>query len=422
MQSQNVKIICQGLSYHKCPLELREQFSKIEEITSSFFFELKSKYLVSEIFLLSTCNRFEIYFVVPQYAENYAVIVELAKFFSIDLQKDSFIYSYLDDKAFSHIFKVVSSLDSMCVGETQIINQFKQAAASAKNSGSLGTCLERLTQQALFVGKSIRRQTSISTKPVSLSHQAVDIAKEFYRDFKDKTFVFIGAGMMVELALRYLKTLNPKTVYIINRDPKRAEYLTASVGLGKTLSFGDLEKTLLEADVVISSTSSSRCLLSYSLLSKVQSLRKGRSLCMVDIALPRDIDPACVALEDIYLFDLDDLGYSSYKKNKLSPECKNTAEFIIKKNVVVFSKWLLQQQKNKPVADFDSYLSSLFAQEFAYSSLRKSLRSLSLEQSESIALMLKSIKKKIIADCAQRVVATPVIRTTDKKSFISETL
>ena len=220
------------------------------------------------------------------------------------LKKTSYIYR--DHTAVHHILSVAASLDSLVVGETQITNQFKKSIALAKSVGSIGSILDRLSQDSLACAKKVRRNTDIGKKTVSISHAAIDLAKKILGDISQQRIMIIGAGEMSSLAAKYAASYKPKSLMILNRTQSKAKALVAEIKFGTYHSLDELEFLLAETDIVISSTSSNEFIIKKKHISALER-SDDFPLFLCDIAIPRDIDPTISEFEDVFLFEVDDL-------------------------------------------------------------------------------------------------------------------
>ena len=277
--------------------------------------QIAQQFNFDEILVISTCNRFELHVVSRRHDLEDSLLLKaymrLQSLANKETRENSlfqqYTYSYKELSAIEHIFSVVASLDSLVIGETQITGQFKDAMKLSLKAGCLGPFIDRLGQEALNCAKKVRSQTKIGEKKVSISHAAIDLAKRVFRNLDEHNILMIGAGEMAQVAAFYVCKYNPQELVILNRSMKNAEILVDKLGCGRPTDFSRIEQELINADIVISSTAASAPVISYDLLKRVMHLRSGRSLFLVDIAIPRDIEPRCSELDDVYLFEIDDL-------------------------------------------------------------------------------------------------------------------
>lgn len=294
-----------GLNHNTAPVEIREQIVFAGEGIGRALGELKTLQGVDEAVLLSTCNRTEFY--VESDAAGLAALTGWLKngqALSVDAEKALFTIN--GDQAIRHLFRVACGLDSMVLGEPQILGQLKDAFRHAERSGTVGSHLNRLFQHTFSVAKKIRTDTEIGASPVSVAYAAVNLANQFFASFSQHTALLVGAGSTIELVARHLVAKGIGRLFIANRDLERARNLASEFN-GFALPLSELEGTLPDADILISSTASPDVIVTGAQMRKAIRLRKRRPIFAVDIAVPRDIDPAVRDLDDVYLYTIDDL-------------------------------------------------------------------------------------------------------------------
>ncbi|HWK24296.1 MAG TPA: glutamyl-tRNA reductase [Ureibacillus sp.] len=297
-----------GLNYKTAPVEIREKLSFIESDLPNAMAALKNEKSILEDVIVSTCNRTEIYAVVDQlHTGRYYIKQFLAKWFDIPVdQFDQHLYIREDEESLHHLFRVTSGIDSMVLGETQILGQVKKSFLEAQEVGTTGTIYNHLFKQAVTFAKRAHNETTINENAVSVSYAAVELAKKIFGSLKNKHVAILGAGKMGELAIQNLYGNGVGKVTVVNRTFEKAEKL-ASKFHGDAKSMQELQCMLLEADILISSTGATDYVIDYELMQFVERLRKGKPLFMVDIAVPRDIDPRISNLPSVFLYDIDDL-------------------------------------------------------------------------------------------------------------------
>ncbi|HUA68697.1 MAG TPA: glutamyl-tRNA reductase [Candidatus Saccharimonadales bacterium] len=300
-----MKIFVAGLSYKTTPVEVRERLAVHRSRLPCCGCRLKLRGNLSEVVLLSTCNRVEIYGVASEVNENVqALFQELT---GSDFDFSPYLYVKEDSNAVSHLFSVAGGLDSMVLGETEITGQVKQAYLSAQEAKLTGKVLNRAFQAALQVAKEIRTKTSIGRGATSVGSVAVELAERIFdRDLSEKVVMIIGAGKMGEACVRHLAKRGARTVLVSNRSFDRAQNLAAEFG-GRAVSFEECRQTLALADIVVSSTGCPHTILHREDVASILSARRNRPLFLVDIAVPRDIDPSVQELNNVFLYDIDDL-------------------------------------------------------------------------------------------------------------------
>ena len=297
-----------GLNYKTAPVEIREKLSFIESELPQAMEALQKQKSILENVIVSTCNRTEIYAVVDQlHTGRHFVKQFLADWFDLPVETFS---SYLtireEDEAVEHLFKVTAGIDSMVLGETQILGQVKKSFLSGQEIGTTGTVYNQLFKQAVTFAKRAHNETAIGENAVSVSYAAVELAKKIFGSLQRKHVAILGAGKMGELAIENLYGSGVGKVTVINRTFEKAETLAAKFH-GQAKSMKELQCSLLEADILITSTGATDYVIDYELMQFVERLRKGKPLFMVDIAVPRDIDPRVGDLPNVFLYDIDDL-------------------------------------------------------------------------------------------------------------------
>lgn len=297
-----------GLNHKTAPLELRERLSFNPDDLREPLEALLYLPQVSEALILSTCNRVEVLAVVAEAKEGIEAIKDLLckRHDTSHRGLERYIYAYESAEAITHLFRVASSLDSMVVGEPQILGQLKDAYRQSAHANATGLILNRLLHRAFSTAKRVRTETHIVDGAISVSSVAVDLAKKIFEDLRDKVVLVIGAGKMSELTARHLMGNNVRSIIVTNRTLDRAREL-AERFKGVAIPFDSLPLGLKEADIVISSTGSPSCIISKDMVSEALRARRHKPIFLIDIAVPRDIDPGVNDLEDAYLYNIDDL-------------------------------------------------------------------------------------------------------------------
>jgi glutamyl-tRNA reductase len=300
-----MKIFVAGLSYKTTPVEVREKLAVHRSRLQCSGCRLKLRGGLEEVVLLSTCNRVEIYGVSPWiHGRVQSLFQELT---NTDLDFTPHLYVKEGAEAAKHLFAVASGLDSLVLGETEITGQVKNAYQAAKEAGLVGKKMNRLFQTALSVVKKIRTNTAIGRGATSVGSVAVELAeKVFDTDLSRKTVMILGAGKMGEACVKHLAKRGAETVLVANRSFERAEKLAAEFG-GRAVRIEDAAEAMIAADILVSSTGSPDIVLTRADLEQILPARRNRPLVLVDIAVPRDIDPAVAQLPNVFLYDIDDL-------------------------------------------------------------------------------------------------------------------
>ena len=299
-----------GLNHRSAPVELRERLAFQEERLPHALKAVQRELRVPECVILSTCNRVELYTVLPQ-RDGHEVRLKLKEFLAgfHRLESSSLndrVYWHLQPDSVRHLFRVAAGLDSMVVGESEILGQVRQAYEWAVSHGSVGSVFHRLFQTALRTGKEVRSKTHIGQGAVSVSSVAVELARRIFRDLPSKTILVLGAGQMSEATLTCLKSQGIRSILIANRTEGVAVPLAQSFG-GRVVPFGALEDSVTLADIVICSTAADHFLLTRSQIRRVMAVRRQRPLFLIDISVPRNLDPRIGQLENVYLYNIDDL-------------------------------------------------------------------------------------------------------------------
>jgi glutamyl-tRNA reductase len=296
-----------GISHHTAPVEIRERFSISESRLYTTLHRLAESPGIQEVVLLSTCNRTEFIVWASDLAAASLSIEEfLAAEFSLSGQDANPFYHFTGTEALLHIFRVASSLDSLVVGEPQIVAQVKAAWTKARQAGTTGRFLDRVFQKALGVSKHVRSETAIGDSPVSIPYAAVALARRLFGSFENRKVMLIGSGKMSELSARYLLSAGVGALWVANRTYDRAVALAGELG-GAAIRFEDRWEYLAAADIMISSTGCPHIIFDREDAERIRQMRQGRPIFLIDIAVPRDIDPAVRELPGFFLYDIDDL-------------------------------------------------------------------------------------------------------------------
>ncbi|MFB0636304.1 glutamyl-tRNA reductase [Bacillus rugosus] len=334
-------ILVVGVDYKSAPIEIREKVSFQPNELAEAMVQLKEEKSILENIIVSTCNRTEIYAVVDQlHTGRYYIKKFLADWFQLSKEELSpFLTFYESDAAVEHLFRVACGLDSMVIGETQILGQVRDSFKTAQQEKTIGTIFNELFKQAVTVGKRTHTETDIGSNAVSVSYAAVELAKKIFGNLSSKHILILGAGKMGELAAENLHGQGIGKVTVINRTYLKAKELADRFS-GEARSLNQLESALAEADILISSTGASDFVVSKEMMENANKLRKGRPLFMVDIAVPRDLDPALNDLEGVFLYDIDDLEGIVEANMKERRETAEKVELLIEETIVEFKQWL----------------------------------------------------------------------------------
>ena len=335
-----MQLLCLGLNHKTAPLAVRERVAFGPEDTGETVALIKTRLAsadaggVTEAMILSTCNRTEIYCaaVDPKRAANSVLelIEELKGVRTTDLQPH--VYVYEQSEAARHVFRVVSGIDSMVLGETQIVGQFKKAVATARDVKGLGLMLNHLFQDAFTVAKEVRSSTAIGSNSVSLSLR-------LFGNLSDSNVLFVGAGEMIELCAAHFSAQQPRSITVANRSLERGQNLAARYN-GKAMKLQDLPQVISNFDIIVSCTASALPIIGLGMIERAVKERRHRPICIVDLAVPRDVEAEVARLDDVYVYSMDELGavVESGKESRKAAVVK--AEVIISMRVQAFEKWL----------------------------------------------------------------------------------
>lgn len=343
--SQSIKITPMqlyviGVNHTTAPIQIREHVAFNSEHLGGALREL-TQHDASEAAILSTCNRTELYCSTDNPQKPLDWLSQYHK-----LEKDTiapYIYTLPDDEAVKHAFRVASGLDSMVLGEPQILGQFKQSVKIAQEAGTLGTLLHKLFQRTFEVAKEVRTNTDIGANSISMSAAAVKLAQRIFGDISAQKVLFIGAGEMIELCADHFSAQRPSSITIANRSMERgsslAEKITAQGINTKAILLNDLPKHFAEFDIVITSTASSLPIIGLGMVESALKIRRHRPIFMVDLAVPRDIESEVTELDDVFLYTVDDLAQvvSDGIENRQSAAVE--AEMIVANRVESFMQW-----------------------------------------------------------------------------------
>ena len=345
-----------GLSHKTAPIEIREKFYLNPDQQDLLLSELANHPLITEAFVLSTCNRIEVYLKRVDTSLGAGFVISLItkiKKINFDFDGSSYIYVYQGAQALEHLLRVACGLESLVLGETQILGQVKGAVERARQSGTLSRYFNILTNIAIRTGKKAQHETAISHGGSSISWAAIQMAEELTGHLQDKSVLVIGAGKMGEIALNYLHRLGVKKIHLMNRTGQKAECLAAQYK-AVAASFWNIQEILSEVDVCFCAAGAPHYILDYEKIADIMDRRERRPLILMDISMPRNIDPKVKNLPGVILSSIDDLGEvvdSSMKKREMAlPQ----VESIIRRKILEFDNKILKLQNN-PDSDFFVY-------------------------------------------------------------------
>jgi glutamyl-tRNA reductase len=392
-----LEIVLVGLNHKTACLELREQLTGSLSRNGSALLETKKLPFVGECLFLNTCNRVEVLFTTDSLEQGGR---ELIGFWAGGVLKSpaelkGHLYIYRSDDAVRHLFRVAASLDSMVVGEPQILGQLKEAYREAVRLHTTGVILNRLLHKTFSVAKRIRTETGIASHAVSISFAAVELAKKIFQDLTGKKVLVIGAGEMAELAVEHLLNNKVQKIIVANRTLERALDL-AKRWQGSAISLEEVPTALTEADIVISSTGAQELIIDQGRVKGIMKQRRQRPLFFIDIAVPRDVDPKINELDNVYLYDIDDLqGVVAQNVAERKNEALQ-AERIVQEEAIKFRSWLNGLEVVPTIVSLRRKMEEIIQRE-----LKKTgavLQELTEGQQKSVEWMTQSILNKVLHD------------------------
>ncbi len=331
-----------GVNHRTAPVELREKLSFVESELTEAMQTLQQQKSILENIILSTCNRTEVYAVVDQlHTGRYYVKQFLSNWFNIPIESFSaYLVIEENDGAIEHLLKLSSGMDSMVLGETQILGQVRDSFLEAQSIGTTGTIFNELFKQAVTFSKRAHSETGIGANAVSISYAAVELGKQIFGALNHKHVAILGAGEMGELALQNLQGSGTERVTVLNRTFSTAQNMAARFG-GVAKPMSELQCSLLDVDILISSTAATDYVIDYDLMKNLEKLRRGNPIFLIDIAVPRDLDPRIAELPNVFLYDIDDLQGivdANLAERELAAE---KISGMIEGEIIDFNEWLI---------------------------------------------------------------------------------
>ena len=390
-----MNIVTLGVNHKTAPVEVRECLAFAEGTIPQALKQLQQEVGLQESMILSTCNRVEIYGICEDTEITRNKLVDFIGTFK-DLPAAQFtdsLYYYCNQEAIQHVFQVASSLDSMVIGEPQILGQLKEAYALASEHKATGLILNKFMHRAFSVAKSVRTRTKIANSAVSVSFAAVEMARKIFGDLSDKTVMLVGAGEMCELAARHFVNQGVKKVLVTNRTYQRARQLADEFD-GSAIEFKDFHSQLQRVDILLTSTGSPSYLIKPEHLGPALKKRKHRPIFLIDIAVPRDIDPATNNMDGIFLYDVDDLQDVVTENIDHRKQEAERAEALVDIEVEKFIYWLESLQLTPTIKALHRMADEISRQE-----LEKTLSSfpdLSKKQQKKLEAMARAIVNKLL--------------------------
>ena len=351
-------LLALGLNHNTAPIEVRERAAFSSDLIQQALTELTETVGASEATILSTCNRTEIY--CRQEQDNRGEILSWLSGYSglePSILKE-IVYQFPNEEAVKHAFRVASGLDSMVLGEPQILGQMKDAFQTAARVGATGKILNRLFQHTFSVAKLVRTDTNIGANAVSVAYSGVSLAKRVFTRLEDQTVLLIGAGEMIELVARHLKQNQVRHIIIANRSVKKAQTLVWEVG-SEAISLAQIPDRLPEADIVVTSTASTLPILGKGAIEAALRKRKHAPMFILDLAVPRDVEAEVARLKDAYLYTVDDLKSIVDENRTMRLQASKEAENIIDFQVVKFMRWMRSLHSVPAIKSFREGLDEL---------------------------------------------------------------
>jgi len=383
-----------GVNHRSAPVEVRERLAFDERSLSEALLNLKGRPGFCEGLILSTCNRVEVALTCEENS-NGMVAVDQFLADTRHVERDwvtPYLYRYEDGDAIRHLFRVAASLDSMVVGEPQILGQLKSAYALAKEHGAVNGFLDNLLTRAFNVAKRVRSETEIGSSAVSVSYAAVELAREIFGSLNDKKVMIVGAGKMSELAARHLRRSGASQIFVTNRTQERAVEM-AQLFDGKIVEYTRFMSFLPEVDIVITSSGAPHFIIVRDDMKKVIEARRNRPMFLIDIAVPRNIEPSVNKLDGVFLYDIDDLQKVVETNLQGRMESAEEAEAIIREEVDRMIARLKTREVVPTIVSLQEQLESWRAAEL--SRMRGKFGALTSEQEQALEAFSKSMINKI---------------------------
>jgi glutamyl-tRNA reductase len=387
-------LVVLGLNHNTAPVEVREKLHVPDEALGEVLNSLKNGG-AREAVIVSTCNRTEVYVAGdnPEHSSSSATKI-LADRFGIETTwLRDYTYTFIDDEAYRHLFLVAAGLDSLVVGEPQILGQVKDAFRSASEYQAAGPLFEKVFNRAFQIAKRVRTETRIGYNPVSISSMAVDLARKIFGEFASRRILVVGAGEMCEIALKHFKKDGLQDILVTNRTLRKAQQLAEEI-IGSAYHFEDLPDLLLQVDMVLSSTGAELPIIDKAMVLRAMKKRKNRPLFFIDIAVPRDVEPGVNDIENVYLYDIDDLKELAQTHLSSRMQESEKAHRIVEEEVEKFGSWLKQLEMNPLIAQIRENLETMRNRE-----LKKTLQKLKNADPETVKqldALTRAIVNKII--------------------------
>jgi glutamyl-tRNA reductase len=397
-----MEIVLVGLNHRSAPVEVRERVSFTNAQARQAAEELRARGILHETLVLSTCNRSEVYGVPPETTREPAAALSnyLSSFHSVQLDLLSpSLYHHYDRNAVRHLFRVASGLDSMMLGEAEILGQVREAYRIAYEHGATGPVLNRLFQGALEVGKRVRSETELGARPMSVASAGVKLAERIFGKLQERIALVLGAGLISEQVVSQLRDRKIARVFVMNRSLDRADHLAREFS-GKVIAWDDWDSALTLPDVIVSSVSAEEPVLKRSVLEKAMVARGNRPLFVMDLGMPRNVDPAAANLYNFYLYNIDDLT-QIVQQNRSARESEiPRAEGIVDEHVGKFLTW---QASVNLIGVVEALRNKLKAERAEFIRERaERIPGLTSEQREQVENIIDQLLEKMLLNPARR--------------------
>lgn len=396
-----MEIVLVGLNHRSAPVEVRERVSFTAEQARQAAEELRERGIFHETLVLSTCNRSEVYGVPPEASRESAAALSsyLSHFHAVQLELlNGSLYHHYDQHAVRHLFRVASGLDSMVLGEAEILGQVREAYRLAHETGGTGPVLNRMFQGALEVGKRVRSETELGTRPMSVASAGVKLAERIFGKLAARTALVLGAGTISEQVVALLRDRNIGHLYVMNRSQDRAAALAREFS-GKVLNWEDWDSALTLPDVIVSSVSTEEAALKKALLEKAMTSRGNRPLFVMDLGLPRNVEPAAAEIYNLYLYNIDDLGQIVEQNRGARASEIPRAEAIVAEHVEKFLAW---QASVELIAMVEDLRSKVKTERETVVRERLSAANLAPDQCAQVEALMAELLEKMLIEPARR--------------------
>lgn len=392
-----IKIVNIGLNHQTAPVELRECLAREADSAESVLTDIREYDSISEGLFLSTCNRIEILFTTENFQEARQKIIQtLCRIGNLPRERLlPSLYSHEEEAAVRHVFRVASGLDSMALGEPQILGQIKEAYRLALGEKTCGVIINRLMHRTFHTAKRVRTETGISDSAVSIAYAAVNLAKKIFYDLNGRRVLLIGSGEMAELAARHLIGQGAESIVVANRTFERAVHL-ARLYNGSAISLEEIPAEMTRCDIIITSTASTEYVIGYETIRSLLRKRRNRPLFIIDIAVPRDAEPKINELANVFLYDIDDLKAIIEANINQRRQEAIKAERIIEEEVIKFARWLKELSIVPTIVSLKEKIEKIRQTE-----INKSLPNLgpmSDDQLKALEILTTSLADKIVHD------------------------